>query len=248
MMKLRKCLKRHRKGTTLVEMIVTLLLFSILMVMIVGILSPAAKTFVRMQKLQFARLIVDNTIQELQGLTQEAAGYVKIYEHCIAADDVTTMGGKDEGLALEFVNTEGYIVLLSMEGCPKTQIRLGSQDMGEVAEGEITPGRLFVRYYVRDADNGEKYYYKKDGNPVVRACSNVFANGYYMGNYIEVTFSYPQSGGSVIPAGGDVDYLEAEVKLYSDSGKTELVIEDSARLDFRYKVKRKDEVTAENGT
>ena len=63
-------LRRYRKsGTSLVEMVVTLLVFGIMMTMMVGVLSPAAKIFVRIQKLQYAQIILDNTIQELRGMT-----------------------------------------------------------------------------------------------------------------------------------------------------------------------------------
>ena len=54
-------LRRYRKsGISLVEMVVTLLIFSIMMTMMVGVLSPAAKIFIRIQKLQYAQIILDN--------------------------------------------------------------------------------------------------------------------------------------------------------------------------------------------
>ena len=68
-------LRRYRKsGISLVEMVVTLLIFSIMMTMMVGVLSPAAKIFIRIQKLQYAQIILDNTIQELRGMTRDATG------------------------------------------------------------------------------------------------------------------------------------------------------------------------------
>ena len=51
--------RKGRSGTTLVEMVVTMLLSGMMMAMIAGIMSPAAKMFVRIQKQQFAQLIMD---------------------------------------------------------------------------------------------------------------------------------------------------------------------------------------------
>ena len=67
-----------------------------------------------------------------------------------------------------------------------------------------------------------------------------------MGNYLKITFSYPRDGdGNIIPSeGAGVDYLVADVALYSDEGLTDLVVQDRVILDFRHSVKRKDDVTA----
>ena len=53
---------------TLVELVVSMLLVAIIMAMVVGILSPAAKIFLRMQKLQYAQQILDNTAAQLQDM------------------------------------------------------------------------------------------------------------------------------------------------------------------------------------
>ena len=63
--------RKGRSGTTLVEMVVTMLLSGMMMAMIAGIMSPAAKMFVRIQKQQFAQLIMDNTISQLQAITRQ---------------------------------------------------------------------------------------------------------------------------------------------------------------------------------
>lgn len=235
--------ERHRAGTTLVEMVVTLLIFGIMMAMAVGIVSPAAKIFLRMQKLQYARLILDNTVQELLGKTRGAAEYVKIYDTCSAGTDLSAKSGAEKGKALEFLDTDGYVVLLSTEGCPDTDIYLGTAKVEDVGQDEVEGGRLLERYFVR---NGEKYNYKrKDGGTfIARAYNKTFADRYYMGNYLDITFSYPSAGP---PSDGEaVPYLEAEVSLYNGPEKDEsqLVVKDRVVLDFRYEVKRKDEVTA----
>ncbi len=248
--------KNPKAGTTLVEMVLTLLLFGIMMAFIVGILSPAAKVFVRIQKLQYAQLIVDNTIQELRSLTQEATQYVKIYER--AADpagapidgnavagnnEIRNRRGADSGQALEFITTQNYLLVISTGGCDDTDIYLRTDDDARLQQEEATKaGRLLSRYYSQDT-NG-RYVCEKDGTPVARAVSSIFTDGYYMGNYLEIIFSYPTDADDTpIDPGENVPYLLAEVRLYSDETRTQLVVRDTAVLDLRYEVKRNDEET-----
>ena len=240
---LQRLRKSRKSGMSLVEMVVTLLIFGIMMTMMVGVLSPAAKIFIRIQKLQYAQIILDNTIQELRGMTRDATGHVKIYEKCGSNDGLADQTGRDFGQGLEFVNEDGYVVLISTEGCPSTGIYRGSQLLSTVNLGYVPAGRLFARYYVREKD--AKYHYEDaSGQPIARAVSSIFTDGYYMGNYLEIIFSYPPS------AGPDevVDYLEAEVRIYGDEQRNELVVKESVVLDLRYEVKRQDGITANRMT
>lgn len=251
MRKAGKCRIRGKAGTTLVELVVAMLLFSLMGLIVIGALSPAAKMFIRMQKLQFARLILDNTTQELRAITQDAVEYVKIYEKCEADGDIIGIAtalpnGTDQGLVLEFKNTEGYVVLLSTQGCEETAIIRGGKKTDQTIEGQPA-GRLLTRYY---AQTGNSLYLYTDaatagGTPVARAVSSVFTEGYYMGNYLKITFSYPKDGSGNLPASGaKVEYLVADVALYSDKELTDLVVQDRVVLDFRHTMVRKDDVTA----
>ena len=60
-----KNLVKDRKGTTLVETMVTLFLISILMAMAASALSSASRIFVRIQKTQYAQSVLDTTMTEL---------------------------------------------------------------------------------------------------------------------------------------------------------------------------------------
>lgn len=266
--------RKVRAGTTLVEMVVTLLVFSILMSMVVAVLHPASKTFIRMQKLQYAQIILDNTIRELQGITLEASGngYVKIYRDCElhvtgGATDLTSDNSSGNGLgvgtgrALEFVNLDNYVMLLSVDGIPPTDIYMGTTKIGK--EEGIEAGRLAARYY---AYNNNMFDYKEviggTTTYVARAVTPVFADGYnkngssgpvsgyYMGNYLGLEFSFPEPCREEIDSEGTehkyYDYVNVKVSLY-DNPKREsehLVVEDTAVLDFRYPIERRDTVTA----
>lgn len=231
--------KQAKAGTTLVEMVVAMLLTSILLTAMVGILSPAAKLFVRMQRLQFAQVVMDNTVQELRSMLEDAAGYLKIYDICEIDTQLEEKDGAESGLALEFLNTQGYVTLISTGGCPDTDIYMGTLQIDTIQAADVEPGRLLARYYA--FRTGDNYYYKdKSGRAVARAVQKVFADGYYMGNFLEIEFSYPPG----LNEGDEVGYLEAQVKLFGDEGKQELLVQDHVTLDLRYQAVKKTTVTA----
>lgn len=237
-------------------MIVAMLLFSMITLIVIGVLSPATKIFVRMQRLQYAQIILDNTVDELRTIVQEATEYVKIYEEAKAdtPGDIISTGtdednGKDSGLALEFLNLQGYVVLISTQGCGETTIVRGGKLTDQEMEAQSS-GRLLTRYYAREAGDNSLYLYTdNDGATLIsRAVSSVFPEGYYMGNYLKITFSYQDASGNKISLseGTTVNFLVADVELYSgiDCKEGELVVRDSVILDFKYPVVCKKAPTA----
>ena len=229
---------------TLVELVVSMLLVAIIMAMIVGILSPAAKIFLRMQKLQYARQILDNTAAQLRDMAEEATQYVKIYGD---GEHIAETVGAASGSTLEFVNPEGYITLISADGSPAMDLVLEDTKIEEAEE--VKEGCLAARYYniagITETDT-YKYNYTKGGNQIARAVARIFTDGYYMGNYLKIEFAYPAGVGGT---GSPVTYLEAKLSLYNneDLMPEHLVVQDEVVLDFRYTVVREDEVTAVNG-
>ena len=147
MNKLREQWKKHlhnKKGTTLVETMVCLLLISILMAMAAGALSSAFRIFLRIQKTQYAQSILDTTMTELRTLTQDATAYVKIYD---SGKTIAGQQGSDSGNAVEFMNKEGYVVLLTTDGCDRTDLYITGQLTGTA--DKVDSGELLTRYYFR---------------------------------------------------------------------------------------------------
>ncbi len=239
MKKFRRRRIESRRGTSLVEMIVAMVIFGIVTTMMVGVLSPAAKLFLRMERLQRAQIILDNTIQELYAMTETATGYIKIY----SVTEPAGASGADKGPILEFLEQENYAVLVSTEGCPETKIVVGGTER-EMLE-PVKAGRLLARYYYMDKSD-KSYSYHDGSNAVARAVARIFTDGYYMGNYLEIEFSFPGGVGN----GNPVSYVNADVKLYdtdSDGNKTQLIVKENVVLNFRYAVVRNDGATAKSG-
>ena len=216
--------ENRKKGTTLVEMIVTLLLISIMMTMAAASLSSAAKIFVRVQKTQYAQSIADTVMTELRTITKDASGYVKIYPEENGFQPEAA--GSTTGTSLEFLNPDGYVELVSTDGCEKTQIYIGDNKNGSA--DAVEKGQLLTRYYTRNSTTG-KYFCRKDGTPAARAVATAFGKGFYMGNYLEIEYSVP----SGTTDGTKVSSIVAKVTLYSDRDRKHAVASDTELLEFR---------------
>lgn len=233
--------KRRREGMTLVELIVSLALMSILMLMVLGVVVPAARTFARMQRVQFAQLILDNVEDEIRSQLLDAVGSVKIYD-VDAGGIVAGRPGKDSGSVLEYVNTHSYVTLMSADGCKETVLMRSGQDTGTESAAS---GRLLLRYYwqkqagTEDKAYGYTYIDSK-GRLVARAVQQVFTDKYYMGNYLKLRFSYPDG----VAAGAEVNYIKIHAELYRDKERTDLLAAEDFTAELRYEAKRIDDVTA----
>lgn len=220
---------RKKSGTTMVEMIVSLLLVELLAIMVIGVLSPAAKMFVRVQRLQFAQMILDNVAEEMKSQVQSAVGTVKIYNSDVLGS------AADSGTILEFMNTDGYIVLISADGCAETTIIRGAQETGDKVKADT--GEFLMRYYwPKLSEDGKTYTYNyiQNGIPVARAVNPVFTNKYYMGNYLKMEFAFPDG----ITEGTEVTSIIAKVSIYSDEACQNLLAEEEIVLNIRYQAKR----------
>lgn len=218
-----------------------------------------------MQKLQQAQIVTDNVMTELQAIAREATGYVKIYkdeEHIADQKGVGADGDRENsGQAIEFFNTKDYEVIVSTQGCEKTDIMINGEKNGE--SEAVKSGRLLTRYYryFSQDSNGninnpnepaKKYNYEINNKPVARAVAPVFGDGYYMGNYLKVTYEFPKkivNGREKDTEDGDkIKSVTATVSLCSDEACQNVIATQTGILEFRYKVVRKNGITAQNGS
>lgn len=201
---LQKLKENKRKGTTLVELMVSLVLISILMAMAVAALSSATRIFVKVQKTQYAQSILDTVMTELRGMTENAEGYIKIYPGEDFAPDAL---GDTWGTTLEFQTADGYVEVLSQEGAEETDIYIGDNQSGSFEKVEA--GRLLTRYYTPKGSTGTYVCKKKDSTPVARAVAKAYGEGFYMNNYLEIDYqATPDSEGKI-------SSIQATLKLYA---------------------------------
>ena len=238
MKKLREHWKKHlcnKRGATLVETMVSLLLITVLLAMAAGALSSAFRIFLRIQKTQYAQSVLDTAMTELRTQTKDATVYVKIYG---SGNKVADQAGTNSGSALEFMNKEGYVVLLTTDGCEQTSLYITDKLTGTAEQ--VGSGELLARYYFPQGGIAAGYTYAKGQTPVARAVAAVFGKGFYMGNYLEVTYSFPDG----VADGATVDGITATLKLYADEAHTKELASDTELLSFRHRVARRNAVTA----
>lgn len=243
-----KRLKR-KEGMTLVETVVSMLLIMIMLTMVVAVVSPAFRVFIRMQRLQFAQMVLDNVEEDMKAELRNATTYVKIYDK--DSEDGTGIintEGVNKGEVLEYVNTQGYIVLVSANGCAETDIYRGMTKSGQY--DSVPSGQLLYRYYLNTKSVNEQtatYNYTMDGTPSARAATTAFGSGYYMGNYLKIEFAFSDE---TCNNGDTINYIKVSAYLYdsSEMKDEDLVAQEDFLVDFRYKVVMEDGKTAVAGT
>ena len=233
---------RERSGTTLVEMLVTLLLIGIMLSMATATLSSAAKVFLRVQRTQYAQSILDTVMTQMRTIAADASGYVKIYEN---GQNIADNTGNTSGNAIEFMNSDSFIELVTTDADSNEEVKIyNSEKKPTGAKEKMNPGQIYTRYYTTETLNSSEitYIYSADTYLVARAIEAAYGYGFYMGNYLKITYSVPEGK----QAGDMIDYVNARVALYSDEACTEenKLAEDIEPLYFRNPVEFRTAKTA----
>ena len=74
---------------------------------------------------------------------------------------------------------------------------------------------------------------------MARAVTTAFGSGFYMGDYLEITYSWPAESTS-----GKVSSVTATLKLYADAAHTEELASDTEILSFRRELTKNKAITA----
>ena len=208
-----------RRGTTLVELVAAMALLSLLLLMISGVLHPAAAAVQRSGQMHDARSLLDDVLEVVRMEVESACGYAKLYED---GTNITEQGGTlVMGTALEYLNLNGEPVLVSAEGCGRALL---TQSQAE----EIPPGRLFFLTRLR-ADADLTHPAEDDGLVLGASCREPYGEAYYGGMYLKVQFVPVGEAAEGVAAEG----VEITAALYRDAEWTELLLEESLVVELR---------------
>ena len=208
-----------RRGTTLVELVAAMALLSLLLLMISGVLHPAAAAVQRAGQMHDARSLLDDVLEVVRMEVESACGYAKLYED---GTNITEQGGTlGMGTALEYLNLNGEPVLVSAEGCGRAWL---TQSQAE----EIPPGRLFFLTRLR-ADADLTHPAEDDGLVLGASCREPYGEAYYGGMYLKVQFVPVGEAAEGVAAEG----VEITAALYRDAERTELLLEESLVVELR---------------
>ena len=232
---------RSRRGLTLVELLVSMALLGLAITLFAATLSPAARSFQRLETLNDAQIVADDLLETVRSQLEDARGYVKCYD---SGQTLAEKEGTDTGSAIEFVDPNGYVAVLSADGCPETTLRRVSSEQGGTVEtstaAEIAPGYLAVRYYKNDSN--QQYTYQTGPDQyVARAMTALYGRGFYVGLYARLEFTLE-------PAAGRAKTVTVTVSLYRDAERTDRVFSDQLIVDLRQTPPVKTGDTAVQGT
>ena len=231
---------RSRRGLTLVELLVSMALLGLALTLFAATLSPAARSFQRLETLNDAQIVADDLLETVRSQLEDARGYVKCYD---SGQSLAGKEGAATGTAIEFMDPSGYVAVLNADGCPETTLRRVSSEDGGTVEtskaAKIDPGYLAVRYYKNDSN--QKYTYQTGPDRyVARAMTALYGRGFYVGLYAGLEFSLE-------PATGSARAVTVTVSLYRDADRTDRVFSDQLVVDLRQTPPVKTEVTAVEG-
>lgn len=209
-MKRIRSILRGREGMTLVELVVGAGLLCLVIGIFSASLRPAAEVSRRTQELNSAELIADDLLETVRSKVETATDYIKCYDN---GTDVTNKTGSSEGSAIEFgyETEQGYNAaeLLTADGCEPTKIVIADKDSGE--QPRVEKGYLVERYYK------DGYSQDADGNPIARAMTKTYAEGFYMGLRAGLHFKIDEAKHTVT----------ATVTIYRDKDLTDKIYSDS---------------------
>ena len=202
---------RERRGTTLVELVVSMLLLSIFLLAATSLIRPCAEIFLRMQNLSRAQMISDTMVDYLQGQLLHAQGTLRLcdtgYDEDSAGAVFQTAAAANgsRGTAVEFqVSTNvdrdendvgrgdraAAYKLIDGGYVPRTAGTRAAPGgvPAPVFETPLAAGTLHERYYM-PGKNGEYLYKNAEGAYCAYAGTDAFPEGFYMGMAVRLEFT-----------------------------------------------------------
>lgn len=183
---------RQKRGTTLVELIVSAALLGIFCVAAIALVRPCAQIFLEIQNLARAQMIADTVVEKLRGELLHAQGALRFAD--VGADGTAVFdrsADRTQGDAVEFLTPSGYFVLLDAGALPPMRLDAPT-DGAEQEESPARPaGTLHLRYYRPTADGSSPrgYSYRRGGDYTAYDCTQAYADRFYMGNEVSLHFA-----------------------------------------------------------
>ena len=198
-------LLKNKKGTTLVELVVCMVLLSLFTVAAVTLIQPSAKAFQQIQNQTRAQNLADALIESIRGELIGANGYIRFADAAEGEDtkdSIFTVGTDADnpygsGTALEFSVYPNHIEVLDAGYVPALSKAKKSADGStttlEPLTGAQSRGYLHLRYYVNEESGktdtqGNALFgsarHKLGDADIAAAYTTAYAEGAYMGMHI----------------------------------------------------------------
>ena len=170
----------NKKGTTLVELMVCLVLLALFGTAAVTLVKPCAEAYIEVQQLTRAQNLADALTETIRGELADADGTISIVNAATndeTAGNIFVEGARlTEGNALRFTVESNYTEILDAGYVPKLE------QQSKNAEGNIVKKTLYDPTDDTFASLNSYLhmrFYKQDGN--IYAYTTAYPNGDYMG-------------------------------------------------------------------
>ena len=191
---------KNKRGTTLVELVVCMVLLSLFTLAAVTLIQPSAQAYMQVQQQTRAQNLADALIETIRGELLNANGYIRFADG--ATDNnfdkvFDKKSGVSSGTALEFSVYPNHIELIDKDKVPALTKADGTPLLSQETANELD-GYLHMRFYLQ-----EKNIYKpqhevtlENGtnlSNVAYAYTTAYPKDAYMGMFISDLQFYARS-------------------------------------------------------
>ena len=191
---------KNKRGTTLVELVVCMVLLSLFTLAAVTLIQPSAQAYMQVQQQTRAQNLADALIETIRGELLNANGYIRFAD---GATDITNLDtvfkgktGVSSGTALEFSVYPNHIELIDKDKVPALTKADGTQLLSLDAANELD-GYLHMRFYLQEKDTYKpQHEVKSEGTDlpnVAYAYTTAYPTDAYMGMFISDLQFYARS-------------------------------------------------------
>lgn len=184
---------KNKRGTTLVELVVCMVLLSLFTLAAVTLIQPSAQAYMQVQQQTRAQNLADALIETIRGELLNANGYIRFADGAKNGEDINKVflpkTGVSSGSALEFNVNSNYIELIDKDKVPALTKADGTQLLSEETANELD-GYLHMRFYQQEEVKSAK------SNPpsyVPYAYTTAYPKDAYMGMFISDLQFYAHS-------------------------------------------------------
>ena len=191
---------KNKRGTTLVELVVCMVLLSLFTLAAVTLIQPSAQAYMQVQQQTRAQNLADALIETIRGELLNANGYIRFADGATDGDLDKVFGtktGVSSGTALEFSVYPNHIELIDKDKVPALTKADGTPLLSLDAANELD-GYLHMRFYLQEKntykpqhevtlENGTKL------SNVAYAYTTAYPKDAYMGLFISDLQFYARS-------------------------------------------------------
>ena len=191
---------KNKRGTTLVELVVCMVLLSLFTLAAVTLIQPSAQAYMQVQQQTRAQNLADALIETIRGELLSANGYIRFADGATDSDLDTVFKektGVSSGTALEFSVYPNHIELIDKDKVPALTKADGTPLLTQDAANELD-GYLHMRFYLQEKniykpqhevtlESGTKLPY------VAYAYTTAYPKDAYMGMFISDLQFYARS-------------------------------------------------------